>query len=106
MTGEDTLNQMFGTGIKDAGYKAKVEKVAGWAGRGAQVASAGALGSIAGVAALGTAKFLTPSWVAKHCPDAIASNGAFKWGTKFKTWGKGFGLAAAGLDILWQMSKS
>ena len=106
LNAEDALNQMFGTGINDAGSKAKAEKIGAWTARGAEVATAGAVGTVAGVTALGAAKFFTPSWVAKHCPEAVASNGLFKWGTKFKTWGKGVGLAAAGLDILWQMSRN
>ena len=103
LNAEDALNQMFGTGINDAGSKAKAEKIGEWAARGAEVATAGAVGTAAGVTALGAAKLFTPGFLKR---SAIASNGLVKWGTKFKTWGKGVGLLAAGADILWQLSRN
>ena len=105
LNAEQALNQMFGTGINDEGSKIKAEKIGSYAARAAEVGTAGVAGSIAGMTALGLAKFFAPDFLVKRIPDAIATNSAVKWGTRFRTWGKGVGLAAMALDILWQIGR-
>ena len=105
LNAEQALNQMFGTRINDEGSKKKAEMFGTWAARAAEVGTAGVAGSVAGVTALGLGKFLTPSFATKWIPDAIATNSVVKWGTKFKTWGKGAALATMALDILWQLGR-
>lgn len=105
LNAEEALNQMFGTGINDTGSKAKAEKIGSWCARGAEVATAGVTGLAAGAAALGLTKFFTPGFITKHVPEAISGNSLVKWGTKYGTWAKGAGLAAMGLDALWQLCR-
>lgn len=105
LNAEQALHQMFGTGINDEGSKKKAEMFGAWTARAAEVGTAGVAGSVAGVTALGLARFFTPNFLLKHVPEAVASNSVVKWGTKFKTWGKGFGLAAMAADALWQLTR-
>lgn len=105
LNAEEALNQMFGTGINDAGSKAKAEQIGGYVSRAGEVAAAGVAGSVAGATALGVTKLFTPSFITKAIPDAITTNGLVKWSTKFGTWAKAGALALAVGDILWQMAR-
>ena len=105
LNAEQALNQMFGTGINDEGSKAKAEKIGTYAARAAEIGTAGAAGSLAGMTALGLAKFFAPDFLINRIPDTVATSNATKWATKYKTWGKGAGIAAIALDILWQMTR-
>ncbi len=101
---EETINYCFGTRINDKESKDRAVKIGEYAGKAAEVATAGAAGAAGGLATYGILKAFTPSFIGKFAQNHAtrAVNAVSKMGR----WGK-LGLAAAIVgDILWQTSRA
>jgi hypothetical protein len=97
---EETINYCFGTRINDKESKDRAVKIGEYAGKAAEVATAGAAGYAGGLATYGILKAFIGKFAQKHATRA--ANAVFKMGR----WGK-LGLAAAIFgDILWQTSRA
>lgn len=118
---EETLSYLFGTRIDNKGGKDRMEKIGGWAGKGAEGMAAVAAGYGAGLGVAGIASILSPS-LRKSMSTAAVKDEAGKimkdsagkvikesnignWFRRAGRWGKFVAIGALAGDILWQMSR-